>query len=253
MTKPQNDIQSQLNSFGARLRELRLQRNWTLQDIASRSGLSKTFVSRLESGARQASIAAVLTFSRIFDVSLDMLFETQLATDPCVIVRGANAAEHHVNGLAYVPLSDASRFFNVQPMRVRISSARRGKEHYHHEGEEWIYVLSGSLTLSLAGFSYDLESGDAAHFDSRLPHRLIARGSQDAEVLLVASRLTGAVPSLQSAQRQYRAIPAPGLSRSKAPLKLPRAEVRARAQKNFPIPTAKPSPTETDPKHEIGP
>ena len=84
-------IQSQLCSFGARLRELRLQRGWTLEELACRSSLSKAFLSRLESGGRQASIAAALSLSRIFDVSLASLFESQLATEPCVIVRAADA------------------------------------------------------------------------------------------------------------------------------------------------------------------
>ncbi len=210
-----SNIQSQLSSFGARLRELRLQRGWTLQDLAAQSGLSKTFLSRLESGDRQASIAAVLTLSRILDVSLASLFESQLATDPCVIVRGAGAVEQTTNGLAYLPLSDPGRFFNLQPMRIRVSPKRRGREHYHHDGEEWLYVLSGALTLSLAGRTYDLNPGDAAHFDSRLPHRLIARGSRDAEVLLVASPLSGSVPIIHAAFRQNRAIPAPPLPRAR--------------------------------------
>jgi transcriptional regulator with XRE-family HTH domain len=218
MTILENEVQSQLCSFGARLRELRLQRGWTLQDLAGQSGLSKTFLSRLESGDRQASIAAVLTLSRIFDVSLAFLFESQLATDPCVIVRRTDATEKSSNGLFYIPLSNAGRFFNLQPMRIRVPLSRRGKEHYHHDGEEWLYVLSGGLILSLAGKTYDLESGDAVHFDSRLPHRLIARGTRDAEVLLVASPLSGSV--VQSVARQYRAIPAPNLSSFKPRLKL---------------------------------
>jgi len=204
-----DDIQTQLCSFGARLRELRLQRGWTLHELAKQSGLSSAFLSRLESGDRQASIAAVLTLSRVFDVSLATLFESPLALDPCVIIRAAEAVERSTNGLTYAALSSAGRFFSLQPMRVRVSPGRRGKEHYHHEGEEWIYVLSGSLTLSLGGKNYDLERGDAAHFDSRLPHRLIARGSHDAEVLLVASPVTGPVPLVRQAGREYRAIPAP--------------------------------------------
>jgi len=205
-------IQSQLGSFGTRLQELRLRRNWTLQELADQSGLSKAFLSRLESGDRQASIAAVLTLSRIFGVSLASLFESELATDPCVIVRRAEAIERKANGLAYVPLSKASRFFNLQPIRVRVSRSRRGKEHYHHEGEEWIYILSGSLTLSLAGNTYELAPGDAAHFDSRLPHRLIARGAADAEVLLVASPISQSVPLSRPSSREWRAIPRLGLA-----------------------------------------
>src|SRR5579862_41186 len=211
-----NTVQSQLHSFGARLRELRLRRGWTLQELACRSGLSKAFLSRLESGDRQASIAAVLTISRIFDVSLASLFESPPASEPCVIVRAADAVEKTINGLKYVPLSNAGRFFNLQPLRIKVSPSRRGNEHYHHDGEEWIYVLSGKLTLSLAGKTHDLSPGDAAHFESRLPHRLIAPGPKDAEVLVVASPVssTPANPHLN----QHRAIPVV------RPLPLPKPE-----------------------------
>jgi len=238
-------IQLQLCSFGARLQELRLQRNWTLQELAERSGLSRAFLSRLETGDRQASIAAVLTLSRIFGVSLASLFESEPATDPCVIVRAAEAVEQTANGLAYVPLSRASRFFNLQPIRVRVSRFRRGDEHYHHEGEEWFYLLSGSLTLSLAGKTYDLEPGDAAHFDSRLPHRLIARGSADAELILVASPLSQSAPVSRPSVREWRAIPnmrlldlsnaevPPGKARSRAATA---QRVRDRRKKSKPRP-----------------
>lgn len=203
------DIQQQLSSFGARLRELRVRRGWTLQELAARSALSKPFLSRLESGNRQASIAAALTLSRVFDVSLASLFESPPVETPCVIVRASEAVEKTVNGLRYAPLSHAGRFFNVQPLRVKVSPSRRGHEHYHHAGEEWLYVLSGKLTLSLAGQTYDLEPGDAAHFESRLPHRLIARGGHEAEVLVVAAPIWS--PPMNPNFSQHRAIPAIGL------------------------------------------
>lgn len=211
MTVMPDQIESQLSSFGARLRELRRQRGWTLQELACRGGFSKAFLSRLESGDRQASIAAVLTLARIFGVSLSELFESHLATEPCVIVRGADAVEKRINGLKYVPLSNSGRFFNLQPIKVTVPAWRRGNEHYHHDGEEWIYLLSGALTLSLAGKTYDLAPGDAAHFDSRLPHRLIAAGGRDAEVLLVASPVSGPGPVTLPAVSQHRDIPALGL------------------------------------------
>jgi transcriptional regulator with XRE-family HTH domain len=207
MTIVRDPVQVQLDSFGVRLKELRLQRDWTLQELAEQSGLSKTFISRLESGDRQASIAAVLSLARIFGVSLASMFESQLATEPCLIVRASEAVSKSANGLTYTPLSNAERFFNLQPIRLSVSPARKGNEHFHHEGEEWIYLLSGRLTLSLAGKTYDLEPGDAAHFDSRLPHRLMARGPHDAEVILVASPFseTGSVTPLSL--KQKRAIP----------------------------------------------
>jgi transcriptional regulator with XRE-family HTH domain len=216
MTIIRDPVQLQLDSFGVRLKELRLQRGWTLQQLAEQSGLSNTFISRLETGDRQASIAAVLTLARVFGVSLASMFESEVATEPCLIVRAAEAVTKSANGLTYTPLSNAQRFFNLQPIRLTVSPKRKGFEHFHHEGEEWIYLLSGRLTLSMAGKTYDLEPGDAAHFDSRLPHRLIARGTQDAEVILVASPFaeTGSVPPISV--RQKRAIPSmPAPSRPK--------------------------------------
>jgi transcriptional regulator with XRE-family HTH domain len=204
-----DNIQMQLASFGARLKELRQRRGWTLQELAARSGLSKPFLSRLESGDRQASIAAALTLSRIFDVSLASLFESPEAETPCVIVRAADVVERTVNGLKYASLSNAGRFFNVQPLRIKVSPSRLGHEHYYHEGEEWIYVLSGKLTLSIAGKTYDLEPGDSAHFESRLPHRLIARGRREAEVLVVAAPVWSQPKNPNF--NQHRAIPAIGL------------------------------------------
>jgi quercetin dioxygenase-like cupin family protein len=123
-------------------------------------------------------------------------------------VRGADTVEQTSNGLTYVPLSNAGRFFSIQPIKVTVPVSRTGNEHYQHEGEEWIYVLSGALTLSLAGRTYKLQRGDAAHFDSRLPHRLIARGSRDAEVLVVASPVSGSQPTPRPAAGERRAIPA---------------------------------------------
>ncbi|HUB68589.1 MAG TPA: XRE family transcriptional regulator [Candidatus Methylacidiphilales bacterium] len=210
MTLFRDPVQLQLASFGSALRDLRQNRGWSLQELASRSGLSKTFLSRLENGDRQASIAAVLTLARIFNVSLASMFETEVASEPCLIVRANEVAPQTANGLTYTPLSNAERFFNLQPIRLIVSPQRKGHEHFHHDGEEWVYLLSGRLTLSLAGKTYDLEPGDAAHFDSRQHHRLIARGTQDAEVLLVASPFPESDRRRPSLSEQKRAIPAMG-------------------------------------------
>jgi mannose-6-phosphate isomerase-like protein (cupin superfamily) len=147
----------------------------------------------------------VLTLSRVLDISLAFLFESPLALEPCVITRGAHAEEKSINGLKYAPLSNTGRFSRLQPLRIRVSPSRRGTEHFQHQGEEWIYVLSGKLILSLAGHTYNLGPGDAAHFESRLPHRLIAPGPEDAQLLLVASPDSN--PDRQPVFQEHRAIP----------------------------------------------
>jgi transcriptional regulator with XRE-family HTH domain len=210
MTTANKLVKDQLAAFGANLKQHRMRKGWTLEELAKRSDLSKPFLSRLESGDRQASIAAVLTLCQVLGLSMAEMFETQVALDPCLIVRKSEAVPSEAYGLSYVALSQAGHLFNLRPIRVTVSAGRTGNEHYRHEGEEWIYVLSGEISLSLAGQLYDLGTGDAIHFDSRLPHRVIPRSKKAPEILLVASPLSlerRAAATTFSLDHANRAIP----------------------------------------------
>ncbi|MBV9850812.1 MAG: helix-turn-helix transcriptional regulator [Armatimonadetes bacterium] len=179
--------QSELSSLGARLRALRTGRGWTLDDLAHRAGLSKSYLSRLEDGGRQPSIAALLSLAQAHGLPLASLFGTaEESSRRCAIVRADEAAPQRGNGLTYTPLSRAGRAADMQPIRVTVPADRAGDEMYQHDGEEWLYVLSGTLRLALADETHTLHPGDAAHFDARIPHRLSALDGRDAELILVA-------------------------------------------------------------------
>lgn len=175
----------ELASLGARLRALRTGRGWTLEELAQRADLSKSYLSRLEDGDRQPSIAALLSLAKAHGLPLASLFGPPEAEAACTVVRADEALVHQGNGLRYAPLSQAGRTANMQPIRVSVPAGRDGDEMYQHNGEEWLYVLSGSLCLTLAGETLLLHPGDAAHFDARVPHRLAAAGG-DTEIILVA-------------------------------------------------------------------
>jgi transcriptional regulator with XRE-family HTH domain len=202
----ENPAAPELKMLGTRLRSLRAAKGWTLEELAERSGLSKPFLSRLESGDRQPSIAAVLTLARVFDVPMGSLFETRQEDEHCLVIRAGSAMAQRGNGISYLPLSGASRF-NLQPMRAMISPLREGSERYQHDGEEWIYVLKGRLQLHVGDREYQLETGDAAHFDSRQPHRLDALDNSEAEVILVACP----IPTTLISRRETAQLVATGL------------------------------------------
>jgi transcriptional regulator with XRE-family HTH domain len=174
-----------LQALGQRLHQYRLEHGWTLDDLSKRTGISKPHLSRLESGERQPSIAALLALARAFDVPLASLFEDQADEDGDVLVRVAEVPLQEGNGLYYAPLR-RSRAATMQPLRVIVPAQREGEDHYSHEGEEWLYVLSGRLRLTLGESEYLLEPGDAAQFDARIPHRLTALGDHNVELLRVA-------------------------------------------------------------------
>lgn len=176
----------ELTSLGGTLRELRQRSGWTLEELAQKVSLSKSYLSRLEDGDRQPSLAALLALSRAFQVPLASLFPEGREKREGVVTRASEAKAQSGNGLTYTSLSRCPPPVGMQPVRVVVSGERVGDECYKHEGEEWLYVLSGTLQLTLGDFLHTLEVGDAAHFDARQPHRLTALGGADAELIIVA-------------------------------------------------------------------
>lgn len=184
---PMEAAQAELARLGARLRDLRTARGWTQEEMARRAGLSKSYLSRIEDGDRQPSLASLLSLSQAFDVALASLFAVPTAEKTsCVVLRGGAVPAQAGNGLKYTPLSLPDGPMNMQPIRVVVPAGREDGAGYRHDGEEWLFVLSGVLRLALADETHTLHPGDTAHFDARVPHRLSALNGADAELILVA-------------------------------------------------------------------
>lgn len=179
-------MEAEIARIGARLRRLRAERGWRLEDLAERTGLSKAYLSRLESGERQPSLGALSSVARAYGVSFSSLFESEPEAGNRAIVRAADNLVQRGRGLLYTNLSSKSWTFNMQPLRVVVPAEREEDVVYQHEGEQWLYTLSGRLSLKFGDEECVLEPGDAAHFDAETPHRLRALGGRDAEIILVA-------------------------------------------------------------------
>jgi transcriptional regulator with XRE-family HTH domain len=196
--------QKTMQSLGCRLHAMRESREWTLEDLAERTGFSRPYLSRLEAGERQPSIVALCSIANAFGVSVAALFEQPDGSSDCIIVRGENAVLQFVNNLQFVALSGSTKPFNLQPIAVTIPANRPGDETYQHDGEEWLHVLAGRVQLSVGGTLHFLEPGDSAHFDSRLPHRLTALGGNDARIVLVACPIPISLNAAGTAGRSHR-------------------------------------------------
>jgi len=173
-------------TLGHRIHSMRESRDWTLETLAERTGLSKAYLSRLEGGDRQPSIATLAEIARAFGVSMAALFEHPDESADCVVVRGGSTAPQMANGLSFRPLSSSTKPFNIHPIGVTIPADRPGEQTYQHDGEEWLFVMAGRVNITINGKQYVLEAGDAAHYDSRLPHRLDALDGCEARIILVA-------------------------------------------------------------------
>ncbi|MCC2336180.1 helix-turn-helix domain-containing protein [Cellulomonas wangsupingiae] len=173
-----DDLRAALGAVGPRLRALREQRGATLADVAAATGISVSTLSRLESGVRRPTIEHLLPLARLHEVTIDELVDAPAGDDPRV---PPHPTVRH--GVTYVPLSRRSE----GPRSYRMSYPPRTPpevgEPRVHDGYEWVYVLTGTLRLVLGGRALDLVAGEAAEFDTRVPHWLGNVSDAPTEVL----------------------------------------------------------------------
>ncbi|MEU2253608.1 XRE family transcriptional regulator [Nocardia xishanensis] len=177
MDRETNDV---LDAVGPRLRALRRERGITLADLATTTGVSESTLSRLESGQRRATLELLLPLARTYDVPLDDLVGAPRTGDPRIHLKPISRF-----GMIFVPLS--RRPGGVHAFKMIIPERQEPVEPtpQTHEGFEWLYVLNGHLRLVLGERDLTLPPGEAAEFDTSLPHWLGSADGGAVELLIL--------------------------------------------------------------------
>ncbi|KIZ16248.1 helix-turn-helix domain-containing protein [Streptomyces natalensis] len=179
--EPAPAIAQVLDEVGPRLKRLRTQRGVTLAALSEATGVSKSTLSRLESGQRRPSLELLLPIAQAHQVPLDELVGAPEVGDPRVRI-----TPRTVNGTTVLPLSRQPG--PHQTYKMVLPPTRKTPEPCTHEGYEWLYVISGTLRLVLADHDLTLEPGEAAEFETRLPHWFGTTGEGPVEVLSIFGR-----------------------------------------------------------------
>lgn len=166
-----------LAAVGPRLRALRRERGTSLADVAAATGISVSTLSRLESGQRKATLELLLPLARVYQVPLDQIVAPPVA-DPRV---HSNPVRRH--GITYYPLTRRPGGLQAYKLVIPAGSLRRSPETKSHDGYEWLYVLDGRLRVVLGERDLVLEPGEAAEFDTRVPHWFGGAGPEAVEFL----------------------------------------------------------------------
>jgi transcriptional regulator with XRE-family HTH domain len=176
MAKTDQDVDV-LTGVGPRLRALRLERDATLTGLSATTGISVSTLSRLESGQRRPTLELLLPLARAHQVPLDELVGAPATGDPRI-----HPKPYVRDGVTVIPLT--RRPGGLQAFRQLYPAHWPGRdlEQKSHEGYEWIYVLSGRLRLLLGEHDVTLTAGEAAEFDTHVPHAF-ATLAEPAEVL----------------------------------------------------------------------
>ncbi|MGW0486362.1 helix-turn-helix domain-containing protein [Nonomuraea sp. NPDC003214] len=174
-------IEEVLAQVGPRLKRLRAERGLTLSALAEATGISTSTLSRLESGQRRPSLELLLPVAQAYQVPLEELVGAPEVGDPRV-----RAVPRKMHGRTVLPLTRQPGA--LQAFKMVIMPEPGVPEQQTHEGYEWMYVLSGRLRLLLADRDLVMKAGEAAEFDTRLPHWFGSADDQPVEILSLFGR-----------------------------------------------------------------
>jgi len=178
-----------MDGVAERVRQLRLERELTLQQLGQRAGLSASFLSQLERGDSSVSLAALEGICKGLDITLSRFFEGVGSVVPPELNSPTHAAVSSRN--VVVNLTDGAikyRFISHDtPGKLEVMVGRFTADDQlpvsSHEGEEYGYVLEGTLQLTLGAETHVLNRGNSYHFPAASPHQYTAIGKKEVVVL----------------------------------------------------------------------
>jgi transcriptional regulator with XRE-family HTH domain len=174
-------IAAALDQVGPRLKRVRTQRGVTLTSLAASTGISKSTLSRLETGQRRPSLELLLPLAQAYHVPLDDLVGAPEVGDPRIRLK-----PRRVKGRTVIPLTRQPG--GVQAWKIVIPTSKVKPDPRAHDGYEWLYVLSGSMRLVLGDHDLVLGPGEVVEFDTQVPHWFGSTGDQSVEVLSLFGR-----------------------------------------------------------------
>ena len=180
-------------NLGARVRELRKARGWTLEQAAGQAGLARSTLSKIENGQMSPTYEALKKLADGLAITIPQLFtppsNTQVTGRMVVTVSGEGQGQATAT-YEHELLAGGLTKKRMLPYRARIR-ARRLEEFggwVRHDGEEFLHVLTGIVRLYTEFYEpVDLRRGDSAYYDATMGHNVISVSEEDATILWVTS------------------------------------------------------------------
>ncbi len=170
-------------TFGLKIKAQREKIGMTIEKLAHETGYAPEILEKVETDGLVPPVALVIQLSRVMKLNMGELENGPPAAKTKLRVR---SHKKRVDSYAYTPLTQPSADQRLRVYQVTIEPRQehRGVE-YHHEGEEFIFVLKGGLVIKVGDNLTTLAKGDYIHFNSALRHEL-SNPTDDKTLLLVA-------------------------------------------------------------------
>lgn len=186
-----NDTQ-EVSAIGRRLRELRKEHDWTLAEVARRTGISVGTLSKLENGKTD------LNFTSVNKLAMGLGLPVTDLTNPDsrtlggrrTVTHGGEGAIFNASDMVYEVLCSEVANHQQGYLKAKVKSRTFDPDQpwHRHKGQEFLYVLSGRLELHTELYEpLQMKAGDSILFDSSMGHHYVSLGRKDAEILISMS------------------------------------------------------------------
>ena len=181
-------VEPMVSDLGARIREMRAQRKWSLDSLAQASDVSRSMLSQIERDQANPTLGVAIRIARAFGMSLGELVETPSVTTSVEVIRAADHTYHfrsdkdcRIRTLSPLQLEKDVEFYEVE---LKPGGALRSAPHF--EGtREFLTVQKGKIRVESAGDAEEVERGDSASYRADVPHAIINVGKTEAVIFLV--------------------------------------------------------------------
>ena len=173
--------------IGAKLKRLRMAKNLTQEELASRTDLSKGFISQVESDTASPSILTLADILEALGVNLADFFQDS-NNEKVIFTKDSRLVTNDSNEQIKIELlipGVGKR--KMDPALVSLISNSESFKDNTHAGEEFGYILQGQVTLELDMQTYSLKKGDCFYFPSDRKHQVRNIGSQTAQILWIVT------------------------------------------------------------------
>jgi transcriptional regulator with XRE-family HTH domain len=179
--------------LGERVRELRKARNWTLEQAARQAGLARSTLSKIENGQMSPTYDALKKLAVGLKISVPQLFTPprgERVNGRMAVTRSGQGAAHATVTYEHELLADTLTKKQMLPYRARIRARDMAEFDgwVRHDGEEFLYVLTGIIRLYTEFYEpIEMRRGDSAYYDATMGHNVISVSPEDATILWVTS------------------------------------------------------------------
>ncbi len=190
-----DDIKSEVKKLriGSKIRDLRRQAGFILENLSQQTGLSKSLLSQIEKGVICPPIATLLKISKALNVNISFFIRDNEPEESIMLVKkeesraidsryfGREEGGYYYEALAFKKAEKHMEPFLVEFKRIKVDKL----SYLSHGGEEFLHVLEGTIEFRTEKKCLTLDPGDSLYFESSVPHAYRALGKRNAKALCV--------------------------------------------------------------------